>query len=132
MLFESSEKLTSGVYITFSGNCKRALTFYQSCFGGTIDFEIFETPLEGFSEMPVINGSLVSDSIVIHGSDLVHNEGRRIGNYLSVFLPCKSVEHRRAVAEKLHSGQSRNSTEDEKLMEVVDKFDVRWVLSITN
>lgn len=131
MLFQNSEKITSGVYITFSGNCKRALTFYQSCFGGIVEFETFDTPLEGFAGTPVINGSLVSESIVIHGSDLVHNEGRRIGNYLSVFLPCKSVEHRKAIAEKLHA-QCGIGNADERLVEVVDRFDVRWVLSIIN
>src|SRR5690606_39451497 len=31
----------SAVFITFSGNCKKALTHYQSCFGGDLQFELF-------------------------------------------------------------------------------------------
>lgn len=83
--------------------------------------------------MPVINGSLVSDQIVIHGSDLVHNEGRKIGNYLSVFLPCKNADDRRLLIEKLKSdrkGLFHRNGEKQKLIEITDAFEVRWVLSI--
>lgn len=103
MLYENSDKPIGGIFITFAGNCKMALTFYQSCFGGKLEFETFDKPLAGFVEKPVISGSLLSDSLVIHGSDLVHTEGRRIGNYLSVFLPCKSADDRRVIADKLQA-----------------------------
>ena len=133
MLFQNSDKLTSGIFITFSGNCKKALTFYQTCFGGTLHFETFDRQLQGYTEIPVISGSLVSDSIVIHGSDLVHNEGRKIGNYLSVFLPCKNTDDRKAFIEKLgsdHRDLSDRNYEEQTLIEVTDAFDVRWVLGL--
>src|SRR5690606_35951635 len=98
-------KLKSAVFITFSGNCKRALTFYQSCFGGTLHFETFDKELEGFSNVPVVSGSLVSESINIHGSDLVHNEGRKLGNYISVFLQCKDAAYRKELVKKLQAGR---------------------------
>jgi PhnB protein len=133
MLFQNSERLTSGVFITFSGNCKKALTFYQACFGGTLHFETFDGELQGYTEMPVISGSLVSDSIVIHGSDLVHNEGRKIGNYLSIFLPCTDADDRKALVEKLGSDRHTLATgnyEEDSLIEVTDAFDVKWVLGL--
>ncbi|SKB34951.1 VOC family protein [Daejeonella lutea] len=131
MLFDNRDKLTGGIFITFAGNCRKALTFYQGCFGGTLEFETFDQPLKGFTEKPVISGLLVSENLVIHGSDLVHDEGRRIGNYLSVFLPCKSADDRRVIAGKLR-GAFGAYNEDERLIEVVDRFEVRWVLGITN
>jgi uncharacterized glyoxalase superfamily protein PhnB len=124
-------QLTCGIFITFSGNCKKALTFYQSCFGGTLEFETFDQELQGYKEKPVIRGSLVSDSIVIHGSDLVHNEGRKIGNYLSVFLLCGSVEERKELAVKLGGVErSVEMYEEDSLVEVTDAFDVRWILAM--
>ena len=126
-------KLRSAIFITFSGNCKKALTFYQACFGGQLQFDIFEKALPGFTEMLVISGSLVSDSIIIHGSDLVHDEGRILGNYLSVFLHCKNMYDRKLLVEKLAFGKknflSKNS-DDQKLIELTDAFDVRWVLGV--
>jgi PhnB protein len=133
MIFQNSDKLTSGIFITFSGNCKKALTFYQTCFGGTLLFETFDTELQGYTEMPVISGSLISDSIVIHGSDLVHNEGRKIGNYLSIFLPCKSADERKVLVEKLESdrpGLVTRNYEEDNLIEVTDAFDVKWVFGL--
>lgn len=126
-------RVTSAVFITFSGNCKTALTFYQHCFGGTLHFETFDKALEGFRDMPVVSGSLVSDRITIHGSDLVPNEGRKLGNYISVFLHCKDIADREMLIEKLEAGkrapfQRRDGMQ--QLMEVCDAFDVRWVLGI--
>lgn len=126
-------QLLSGIFITFSGNCKKALTLYQTCFGGTLHFETFDKELPGYTEKPVVSGCLVSDKIVIHGSDLVHKEGRKIGNYLSIFLPCKNAEDRKVLIEKLesvHSGLSANNHEEQKLIEVTDAFDVKWVLGV--
>src|SRR5690606_31805597 len=104
-----------------------------TCFGGSLQFETFEKELQGYTEMPVVSGSLVSDSIVIHGSDLVHNEGRTLGNYMSIFLHCKNTEDRHALIEKLVLNKkdlfSKND-DGQKLIEVTDAFDVRWVLGV--
>lgn len=126
-------KLVSAVFITFSGNCKKALAHYQTCFGGTLQFETFGRELQGYAEMPVVSGSLVSDRIVIHGSDLVHDEGRTLGNYMSIFLHCRNTYDRKALIEKLKFNTQIpfvNNDDDQKLVEVTDAFDVRWVLSV--
>lgn len=133
MTGHTNRKTVSAVFITFSGNCRKALTFYQTCFGGTLQVETFEKELQGYTEIPVIIGSLVSDMIIIHGSDLVHNEGRTLGNYIAVFLHCKNLYDRQALIEKLEPDKSNLSArdpDDQKLIEVTDAFDVRWVLGI--
>lgn len=132
MMGEYDDKLRSAIFITFSGNCKKALIFYQTCFGGTLQFETFKKELSGYIEMPEVSGSLISDKIIIHGSDLVHNEGRRLGNYISIFLPCKNTSHRKALMEKLDFDKKNLffGNEEQKLIEVTDAFDVRWVLGV--
>lgn len=132
MIAHDHDKLISGVFITFSGNCKKALSFYQTCFGGLLQLETFEKGVHGYAEMPVVSGSLVSDRIIIHGSDLVHNEGRKLGNYISIFLHCKSTLDRKELLEKLEADKVHFlvTDYDQKLLEVTDAFDVRWVLGI--
>lgn len=133
MIEHTSGKLVSAIFITFSGNCRRAFTFYQTCFGGTLQFETFEKELQGYTEIPVVSGALISDSIIILGSDLVHNEGRTLGNYMSIFLHCKNTYDRKELIEKLVSNKTDRfikNYDDQKLVEVTDAFDVRWVLSI--
>lgn len=126
-------QLISAVFITFSGNCKKALRFYQTCFGGLLQFETFEKEIQGYTEMPVVSGSLVANRIIIHGSDLVHNEGRKLGNYLSIFLHCENMEDRKELIKKLSFDRKNpfvNHDNDQKLIEVIDAFDVRWMLGV--
>lgn len=126
------DEFVTGVFLTFSGNCKEALTFYQTCFGGKLRFEIFDKWEQGYTEMPVVSGSLISDTIVIHGSDLVHSEGRILGNYMSIFIKSINIDVRRALIEKLELNKKvlfpRNY--DERLIEITDTFDVRWILYV--
>ncbi|WP_316814286.1 glyoxalase [Pedobacter heparinus] len=132
MIEPNQDRLISAVFITFSGNCKKALSFYQTCFGGLLQFETFEEVL-GYTEMPVVSGSLIADRIIIHGSDLVHNEGRKLGNYISIFLHCKNAWYRKELIEKLKSDKMNffvNNDEDQRLIEITDAFDVRWILGI--
>lgn len=133
MIVHNHDKLKSAIFITFSGNCKEALSAYQTCFGGRLKFETFEKEIQGYTDMPVVSGSLVSDSIIIHGSDLVHNEGRKLGNYISIFLHCENIHDRRSLIIKLaigHHNFSPPNYDDQKLIEVIDAFDVRWILGI--
>src|SRR5690554_671381 len=126
-------KFVSAIFITFSGNCRKALTYYQTCFGGIVQFETFENALEGYAELPVVSGSLISDRIIIHGSDLVHNEGRTLGNHMSIFLQCRNTADRQTLIRKLRfNGKHPAAHHDaaQKLVEVIDVFDVRWVLGV--
>lgn len=133
MIKYNHNKLISAVFITFSGNCKKALSFYQSCFGGRLQIETFEKELSGYTEMPVVSGSLVSDRIIIHGSDLVHSEGRKLGNYISIFFRCKNTNERKELIKKMASDKRNffvNNDDEQKLIELTDSFDVRWILSV--
>ncbi|WP_165501847.1 VOC family protein [Pedobacter frigiditerrae] len=128
----SKGEFKSAIFLTFSGNCKEALSFYQTCFGGTLQFETFEKELPGYKETPVVSGSLIADDIIIHGSDLVHNEGRIIGNYMAIFISCANADARKALIEKLELSKHDSSTrnDDDQLIELIDAFEVRWVLGV--
>lgn len=132
-MIELNTKLRSAIFITFSGNCKKALTFYQTCFGGQLRFETFEKELQGYTGTPIVSGSLISERVVIHGSDLVHNEGRKLGNYMAVFLHCKDIDDRKKLIEKLESDRKNpfaKNYNDQKLIELTDAFGVRWILGV--
>ena len=129
MADSNQRKFISSIFLTFSGNCKEALTFYQMCFGGTLQFETFDRPLQDYPERPVVSGSIVADSIIIHGSDLVPDEGRTLGNHMAIFIQCANMGVRRELIEKLSSDQIGSLAKDNyKLIEVVDRFDIRWML----
>lgn len=121
-----------GVFITFAGNCKEALTFYQSCFGGQLQFETLKEAFEEFEVLPVVSGSLTASCINIYGSDLVHNEGRKVGNYMAILLCFNSVDDRQQLLKKLQPSRKDFFATDysQKLIEITDAYGVRWMLSV--
>lgn len=123
----------AGIFITFSGNCKKALTLYQTCFGGQLFFENFSQSLPGYPERPVVIGSLLSDRIFIQGSDLVQDEGRKIGNHIAIIFACAHNAERKRLTEQLLGccvPKPVAHEEDQVLIEIVDVFQVRWLLSV--
>lgn len=129
----TKNKIKSAFFVTFSGNCKKALTLYQSCFGGDLYFDTFDETMAGFEELPVISGSLISEKITIYGSDLVHNEGRRVGNFMSIYIHCDNYGERMNYLKKLDPNLKDCSPlryVEQKLIEITDSFEVRWVFGI--
>lgn len=122
---------TSAVFIAFAGNCRQALFYYQQCFGGTLRIETVDLGVLGSGEKPVLTGTLVADTIVISGSDLVHTEGRTVGNHMAIFYDCGNRVQRRQLVEMLgcHPRYRQATDLDQPLIEVVDPFDVRWILA---
>lgn len=130
---QEKHKIRSAFFITFNGNCRKALTLYQNCFGGTIYFNIFDGPIPGVEEPPVVSGVLTSEKVTVFGSDLVPNEGRRVGNYISIYIHCDDCNERLIYLKKLNENLQECSPlkyVEQKLIEVTDPFDVRWVFGI--
>lgn len=126
------ESIKSAFFITFRGDCKKALTLYQTCFGGKLYFDTFDEPIAEIHETPVISGFLIADKLTIYGSDLVHNEGRRMGNNMAIFVYCNNKKERLDYLKKLDNRLPHHSKKypNQKLIEIVDAFDVRWVFGI--
>lgn len=124
-------KASSAFFITFSGDCRKALSLYQHCFGGDLHFDGFDQPLEGIIGIPVVSGSLIAEKLTIHGSDLVHPEGRRTGNFMALYVQCEDAGQRNEYLKKLGIENACVQNEsDQKLIEVTDAFAVRWVFGI--
>ncbi|MDB5086510.1 MAG: glyoxalase, partial [Mucilaginibacter sp.] len=71
---------TINSYLTFSGNCREAMTFYQQCLGGELVFQtIGESPLS--EKMPkkmkdfILHATLTKGNLLLIGSDMVPETG---------------------------------------------------------
>lgn len=132
MILTADGGLRSGVFITFSGNCKQALQFYQSCLGGLLYLDIFKDNLSEYSNPPVIRGKLITEDLIIQGSDLVHSEGRHVGNFMAIYMRCESIASRGILVKKLSTGHIPidDQIDNQELIELSDQFGVRWIFSI--
>lgn len=126
-------------YLTFSGNCRDAMSFYKECLGGELTLQtIGESPLA--DKMPqqmkdcILHSTLTNDAVVLLGSDVAPQSGLIKGNAVSLSLECSSEEEIRTCYAKLSSGGKANFPLEETFWGALfggltDKFGNHWLLN---
>lgn len=126
-------------YLTFSGNCRDAMSFYKECLGGELTLQtIGDSPLA--DKIPkqmkdcILHSTLAKDTLVLLGSDMVPQSGLVKGNAVSLSLDCGSEEEIKTCYEKLSSGGSADYPLEETFWGALfggltDKFGNHWLLN---
>jgi PhnB protein len=126
-------------YLTFSGNCREAMTFYKECLGGELSLQtVGESPLS--EQMPpqmkdcILHATLNKGAIVLQGSDMTPQSGLLKGNNVSLSLGCSSEEEIRNFYAKLSEGGKADHTIEDSFWgalfgDLTDKFGNHWLLS---
>jgi PhnB protein len=126
-------------YLTFTGNCREAMTFYQKCLGGKLVFQtVGESPLS--EKMPkkmkdcILHSTLTNGSLLLMGSDIVSEYGLIKGNAVSLTLNCGSEKEISSCYKKLSAGgQATHPLEDSfwgaLFGGLTDKFGNHWLLN---
>ncbi|WP_258105599.1 VOC family protein [Marinoscillum sp. MHG1-6] len=129
-------------YLSFDGDCKEAMQYYQHCLGGELSIELVEDFEEG-ENLPadiknrVVQATLQSESITIIGTDL-HDADQLIkGNSVSILLDGVNEEDLHRVYENLskNSALSRPLTNTHAggfFGSLTDKFGVNWLFHFSN
>jgi len=126
-------------YLTFNGNCREAMTFYQQCLGGELVFQtIAESPLSG--KMPkrtkdfILHSTLTNGKLVLMGSDMAPETGLIRGNAVSLVLNAGNKEEIKDWYEKLSAGgQATHPLQpnfwDALFGSLTDRFGNHWLLN---
>lgn len=126
-------------YLTFNGNCREAMTFYQECLGGELFLQtIGESPMA--EQMPpqmkdcILHATLTKGALIIMASDMVSEQGLTKGNNVSLMLNCSSEEEIRTFYQKLSDdGDARHPLENTfwgaLFGGLTDKFGILWLLN---
>lgn len=126
-------------YLTFSGNCREAMNFYKDCLGGELTLQtIGESPLA--DKMPpqmkecILHATLIKESLVLLGSDMVGEKGLIKGNSVSLAINCSSDEEIQSFYEKLSAGGSKDHALEESFWgatfgDLTDKYGNHWLLN---
>jgi PhnB protein len=130
---------TINSYLTFSGNCREAMTFYQQCLGGELAFQtIGESPLS--EKMPkkmkdfILQATLTKGSLLLVGSDMVPETGLIRGNAVSLMLNSRSEKELKSCFKKLSAGGQVTHPLQKNFWGAVfggltDKFGNNWLLN---
>jgi PhnB protein len=125
-------------YLTFNGNCREAMTFYNECLGGELEFQtVGESPMA--EKLPqqmkesILHSTLTKGVLVLMGSDMVCDNGLVKGNSVSLMLNCSSeAEIKNCYAKLSTGGKATNPLEDTFwgaiFGNLTDKFGHHWIL----
>jgi PhnB protein len=126
-------------YLTFNGNCREAMNFYNDCLEGELKFQtIGESPLA--DKMPaqmkayILHSTLTKGALVLMGSDMVSNAGLQKGNAVSLMLACDSEESIKDYYTKLSAGGQEDHQLEHTFFgsimgDLTDKFGNHWLLN---
>jgi PhnB protein len=124
-------------YLTFNGNCREAMKFYQECLGGELTMQTVGGSPMG-SQMPaeaqtkILHASLVKDNLVLLGSD-ISGAGRIVnGNTISLSLHCSNEQEIKTFFFNLSAGGQIAHPLHEffagTMGALTDKFEKDWLL----
>ena len=127
-------------YITFDGNAREAMEFYQSVFGGELDSSTWSDmpDMPGYTpEMAdkVMHSMLtVSDSITLMGADMPDSPGPQ-GSPISVSLSGEDESELRGWWDKLSDGAEitapfGKAPWGDTFGMCVDRFGVHWMVNV--
>jgi PhnB protein len=124
-------------YLGFNGNCKEAMQFYQSCFGGDLTIQTIaesavakELPAEVQSN--VLHSFLQKDDFMLLGSDMAQNTIP--SQTVSLMIQCTSLEEIQDYFAKLAAGGKitaplNNSFWGSTFGHLTDKYSINWLLN---
>jgi len=126
-------------YLTFDGNCREAMTFYQQCLGGELSFQsVGESPLS--KKMPkqmkesILHATLTKGQLILMASDMVSEKGLIKGNSVALSLNCGSEEEIKWCYAKLSAGGTANHPLEDSFWgalfgDLIDKYGNHWILN---
>ncbi len=123
-------------YITFHGNCKEAMTFYQECLGGELSLQtVKDSPMADDwpdnMQTHILHARLSNNGLVLLGSDMGSPEVSEKGNKVSLSLNCSSEVEMQASFLHLSKGGKVTRPLHEffggTIGTLTDKYGMDWI-----
>lgn len=126
-------------YLSFNGNCREAMLFYQHCFGGELSIQtIAETPLAAQCpngmQHQVMHSMLAGIDWVLMGSDMMGKDGFNSGTDITLTINNDNAGEIRNIFRNLSEGGNIYEDLTEKpwgalFGALTDKFGKRWMFN---
>lgn len=124
-------------YITFNGNCEKALKFYEACFNGKITFvQYFEDYMIG--DRPnllskIMHSEFEAGAIKFMACDKSEDDNLNLHSRVTLYITFESEDLLKNVFKKLAVSGKINLPLEEtiwgaKVGIITDQFDINWML----
>ncbi|WP_439584794.1 VOC family protein [Dyadobacter bucti] len=127
-------------YLTFSGQCREAMHFYQECLGGELSLQtIGDSPMAAqwpaAVQKNILHASLTNNGIVLLGSDVRDSDVVLSGGNISLSINCSSEEEINRFFTNLSEGGNVTHPLHDffagKIGTLTDKFKIDWMFYYT-
>ena len=125
------------IYLTFDGNCREAMTFYQQCLGGDLSLVPIETmmpdaPPERRGQL--MHSQLNHEAFTLMAADTMPGMTYTPGGAFSINIDCGSVEELERLFTALGAGGTvRQPPQDapwgSRFAMLRDRFGVGWMFN---
>ena len=129
---------TLTTYILLKGNCREAMEFYKSVFGGTLSMtEVGASPMKAYfpeaMHKKIVNARLVGSNVDISASDWLRpNQTPVQGNMVCLYLSGGTQEELKTFFARLSVGAEVTDPLTEQPFGTYgalnDQFGIRWML----
>lgn len=129
-------------YLTFGGNCREAMQFYQQCLGGELHIQPFsETPAAAHvpaeAQNGVLHAHLSNGPVVLMASDTGGMHPLSSGNTVSLCVNCTSPEEIADLFAQLSAGGTVGMPLADTFWGATfgtftDRFGINWMLNYTH
>jgi PhnB protein len=126
-------------YLTFNGNCRHAMKFYEKCLGGKLVYNTvgqFTATKKMSRQMKecIVNATLTNKALVLLGTDMPADNGLIRGNSVSLMLSCKSEDELLDKYKKLSAGGTQTCLPERTFGNALfgtltDRFGNHWLLT---
>jgi PhnB protein len=120
-------------YLLFDGNCKQAMEFYKSCFGGELTEDSpAKSSMPASQHEKILNARLKSRNVDLSGSDWLRLDQSRVpGNAVCLYLNGGSFQELNTLFARLAEGGEVTDALTEMFFGTYgalnDKFGIRWM-----
>jgi len=129
-------KVTVNPYVFFRGNCKEAMEFYKSVFGGELDLKTYKEAGIPNSPMPddkIMHAELSAENITLMASDTAKASAKAAK--VTICYNSDDEESTKEIFNKLSSGgEILNPLKKEFWGDIfgnfVDKYGVEWMFNV--
>lgn len=133
-------QIAANPYINFQGHAREALEFYREALGGEITLLAADPqgpPKEAGPEDAIMHGAVMSDGLLIMGSDGHPDYPPTPGDNVAIALSGSDYERLALAFDKLSAGgivkqPLKTETWGDSFGYFVDKFGINWMVNISS
>ncbi|MBK0402121.1 VOC family protein [Adhaeribacter sp. BT258] len=124
-------------YLAFNGNCREAMEFYKTVFGGELQIQTFGQAPVNASEADksrVMHAQLSSGNFMLMASDGMPDRPVKFGDSVSLSVHTQSKDETDALFKKLSEGGTitmplENTFWGAYFGMLIDKFGIHWLFN---